>query len=297
MTHSPTKLLLLTSILVSVLASGCAAPPAVVSAPAPTATLMTAPDAFADLGDVTVRYRVLGRGEPVILLHGYGGNLTFWSNIADSLARDYRVVATDVRGFGQSTKSGDPNRYGRPMVDDVVRLMDRLGLSRAHLVGHSMGAVIAAHAALAYPSRVSSVTLLAGPFYTDSASFAAEVRPFLEDLETRRDFHRFLTWLFPLWSDSMVTAINTQLLRDNDFGSLVAVFRAIPGLVVTEASARGARVPALAIVGTGDPLLDESQWLATRWPQARIITLPNVDHFAILFRPDLPAQMRAFFPR
>jgi pimeloyl-ACP methyl ester carboxylesterase len=182
-------------------------------------------------------------------------------------------------------------------VEDVVRLMDRLGLPRAHLVGHSMGAVIAANAALSHPNRVSSVTLLAGPFYTDSTSFAAEIRPFLEDLETRRDFRRFLTWLFPMWSDSMVIAINTQILANNDFGSLVAVFRALPAITITERAASVARIPALAIVGTGDPLLDESQWFAAQWPQARLITLPNVDHFAILFRPELPAQIRRFLPR
>lgn len=298
MKHSPTKYVLLASAVLGLLASACApSTPVVRATTLAPATLMTAPDAFADLGNVTVRYRQIGSGDPVILLHGYAGSLEMWSNLADSLAGSYRVIATDVRGFGQSTKSGDPSRYGRPMVQDVFHLMDRLGLSRAHLVGHSMGAVIAANAALSSPSRVSSVTLLAGPFYTDSASFAAEIRPFLEDLEARRTMRPFLAWLFPMWSDSMVAAISTQLLTQNDFGSMVAVFRALPALTVTERVASTARVPALAIVGTADPLLDESQWFAARWPQARIITLPDVNHLAIIFRPDLPSQIREFLPR
>jgi pimeloyl-ACP methyl ester carboxylesterase len=64
--------------------------------------------------------------------------------------------------FGRSSKFGDADKFGQKMVDDVVQLMDHLNIQRAHLVGHSMGALIAANVASRYPNRVSTAALVAG---------------------------------------------------------------------------------------------------------------------------------------
>src|SRR5512134_1108310 len=67
-------------------------------------TLESAPDQFFTRGDIRIRYRTVGAGDPVVLLHGFTRDLSDWRVLADSLARDYRVVTPDWRGFGLSSK-------------------------------------------------------------------------------------------------------------------------------------------------------------------------------------------------
>src|SRR5438309_4176022 len=81
--------------------------------------LAEAVDQFVDVDGFRIRYREIGRGEPVVLLHGRSSSLDAWYWMADSLASDYRVVAIDFRGAGLSTKSGDPLKYGPAMGNDV----------------------------------------------------------------------------------------------------------------------------------------------------------------------------------
>ena len=103
--------------------------------------------------------------------------------MGDSLALDHHVIAIDERGAGQSTKSGMSSDYGPAMAQDVMGVLDHLHLTRAHLVGHSLGAVIAAYVATHHPNRVESVSLLAGAHFPDSASFAAITEPYVQALE------------------------------------------------------------------------------------------------------------------
>jgi pyruvate dehydrogenase E2 component (dihydrolipoamide acetyltransferase) len=102
-----------------------------------------------------------GEGEEtVLLLHGFGGDAQNWRFIMADLAQAHAVVAMDLPGHGASTKSvGDGALDG--FVSDVVALMSQLEIDRAHVVGHSLGGLIAAHFAAAHPDRVLSLTLVA----------------------------------------------------------------------------------------------------------------------------------------
>jgi pimeloyl-ACP methyl ester carboxylesterase len=103
-----------------------------------------------------------GDGDPVLLLHGFGSSLTInWVNpgwVKTLTEAGYRTIAFDHRGHGQSSKSYDPDDY-RPakMAGDAVALMDRLGIERAHVMGYSMGARVAAFVAMGHSDRVASL--------------------------------------------------------------------------------------------------------------------------------------------
>jgi len=271
------------------------------TAPAPAAesatSLAVAADQFVTLNDVRLRYHVIGRGEPVVLLHGYLGRLEAMSSLADSLAHNFRVIVPDERGFGQSTKFADPARFGRVMSDDVIGLLDHLGIRRAHLVGHSMGALVAASAAVRQPSRIASVSLVAGPFYADSAAFAQQTAPYVTDLERGKGLTAFFVWIFPGMPDSVAAGLNAQLIPQNDMGSLIASLRAMGGLAVTRDRGSRASVPALVVVGTGDPLLPQSRDIAGWWPGARLVEIPGVNHLDIISRNELIGTIRSLVSR
>lgn len=285
-------------LLLGLALAGCASstPAPAVVAPAP-ARLAAAPDRFFTTDGVRLRYREVGRGDPIVLLHGYTARLEYMGDLADSLARDNRVIVLDQRGFGESSKLSDPARFGRKMGDDVVALLDELDIRRAHLVGHSMGALIAANVAARYPDRAAGVGLIAGPFYPDSAAFAGLSGAWVTALERGEGFKSFLMWILPGMPDSAAVGMSAQMLAANDMGSLLAAMRAMGGLVVGRESAGRIRAPAVVAVGTGDPLHPQSQALAAWWPSAQLVVLPGVDHLAIVVRPEVIGAIRALVRR
>src|SRR5205814_2372095 len=99
-------------------------------------------DKFFNSNGVQIRYVEQGSGEPIILVHGFSTDIErSWieTGVFGNLARDYRVIAMNLRGHGKSDKPHDPSAYGEEMARDVVRLLDYLKIPRAHIVGHSFG--------------------------------------------------------------------------------------------------------------------------------------------------------------
>ena len=275
------------------LAVGCGdGAPEAEPAAAPPATLLAAADQFYTRNGVKLRYRETGQGDPLILVHGYGGRIEAWGGLADSLATRFRVVVLDVRGFGGSDTPDSAVSYGREMTADVIGLLDHLGLARAHLVGHSMGALISADAAEHYPDRVTSVTLIGGPFFPDSVTMAGALQPYVRDMREGRGLVAFIKYVFPGVPDSLAVGISAELARANDSLALIDVMAAMPGVVVDSLAGRTVRAPALVAVGTLDPLLSYSRWLTAWWPGARLLEVAGADHLNILTRPELIAGIR-----
>jgi pimeloyl-ACP methyl ester carboxylesterase len=254
-------------------------------------SLLAAPDRFAQLGDVRIRYREIGQGEPLVLLHGYSDRVEMWAGIADSLAQNFRVIALDVRGFGLSTKSAEPAWYGMSMVDDVVHLMDQLRIRRAHVAGYSMGGQLTAQLVARHPNRLASATLIGPPVFPDSAAGVAFLAPFRAELDRGGDLYPFLRWAFPAQSDSLVAEFTRQAMADNDRGSLAAVMQALGRLIIPR-SQPDVRIPLTVVVGTSDPIVSHSRRLAQWWPAVRLVEVDSADHLTILFHPELVAQIR-----
>ena len=123
-----------------------------------TALPAAAADATFDSAGVPIHYQDMGGdGEPVVLVHSFTSSSDMWTKAGFEPSDDFRFIALDVRGHGQSGKPEDGGAYGTEMAQDVVRLMDHLGLEDAHLAGYSMGAEIALKVATEHPDRVRSL--------------------------------------------------------------------------------------------------------------------------------------------
>lgn len=261
-------------------------------AAAPAApTLASAPDQQFTADGVTLRYRDLGSGTPVVLIHGYTAALESMAGVARTLPDGYRQVALDVRGFGRSSKFGDAAKFGQLMVDDVVRLMDHLKIERAHLIGHSMGALIAANVAARYPARVSSATLVAGPFYADEATMTKETGRWLADLESGAGLVNFMQWLFPAMKPEMAGMVNAGAMKSNDLPSLIATLRSLPKLALAGLANNGNT--ALLVAGTGDPLFPLSPAFAKQSPGSKIFEVAGADHVSVITNPAAVATIHA----
>src|SRR5262245_44062744 len=120
-----------------------------------------AQDRFLDAGGVRIRYVERGVGAPVVLVHGFTGDIErSWieTGVLPDLARDHRVIALDLRGHGKSDKPYDPRAYERIALD-VIDLLDHLQIEKVHLVGYSLGGIIAMKLLTTHPGRFYGAVL------------------------------------------------------------------------------------------------------------------------------------------
>ena len=110
------------------------------------------------VGDINIYYEIHGEGEALVLIMGYGGSSAGWFHQIPGLSREYRVVAFDNRGTGQSDKPDIPYTM-EMMAGDIAGLLDSISIDAAHVYGVSMGGAIAQHFALGYPEKAISLIL------------------------------------------------------------------------------------------------------------------------------------------
>ncbi|MEW6212425.1 MAG: alpha/beta fold hydrolase [Acidobacteriota bacterium] len=108
---------------------------------------------------VRIHYMVEGKGQPVVLIHGLNSSAAHnWQlpGIISLLSKDYQVIAVDMPGHGKSDKPLAEEAYGAQMVEYVIRLLDHLKIKKAHIIGYSMGGMIAVKLMVKYPERALS---------------------------------------------------------------------------------------------------------------------------------------------
>jgi len=111
------------------------------------------------VGNIKMNFDVSGSGEPVVLITGLGGDISFWHGMVPLLTDRFKVITFDNRCSGLTECPDEPFDM-KILADDVILLMDHLSVPRAHILGWSMGGNIAQEIALGYPGRVASLTLV-----------------------------------------------------------------------------------------------------------------------------------------
>ena len=115
---------------------------------------------FAEVNGLRMHYLVAGKtGSPVILIHGYAQNSHMWRPLITELAKTHRVIAPDLRGFGDTTKA-ETGYDKKTMAQDVHALARSLGIEKAGIAGHDIGLMVAYAYAAQYPAEVDRVALL-----------------------------------------------------------------------------------------------------------------------------------------
>jgi pimeloyl-ACP methyl ester carboxylesterase len=121
-----------------------------------------APVRTATVNDIEIAYKEIGQGEPLLFIIGYGSTMDMWPpGVLSNLSSNYRVIVFDNRGMGYSTSSDTPFSLGL-FADDASGLLDALNISRAHVLGWSMGADVAQEMVLRHPGKVDRLILYAG---------------------------------------------------------------------------------------------------------------------------------------
>ena len=243
-----------------------------------------------DSNGVPIHFVDRGSGVPVVLLHGFTGSYArHWEapGVMEALANaGYRVIAMDCRGHGQSGKPHEPGRYGLEMVQDVVRLLDRLKIDRAHIVGYSMGGAIASQLLVNYPARLITATLLGAGWEGEELNVLRSQMTALADGFAHNDASALIRAVTssgqnaPAPTEAEVAALNASLFARNDPQALAAVARGMASLFdISAERLRATTIPVLAIVGEHD----ETNVAAVRrmkgvMPRLEVVELPGANH-------------------
>ena len=229
-------------------------------------------------GGLAIAYDDIGPrdGRPIVLVHGFSSNRSEnWKRLGWYAAferKGYRIIALDCRGHGESAKPHDPQAYSRDaMIGDIVALMDQLCVTRADLMGFSMGARLALATALAHPARIDHLVLggIGGRIFEPSADPGAMAAAMMaEDPET---ISEPLLRSFRHFADDQGEDHQALAACSESRGDAV-----MPGMLAA------LNIPTLIVAGVRDDLAGDPEELAAAIPGARAVALPGCDHFSAI---------------
>ncbi len=110
----------------------------------------------------TLHVRIGGRGPAVVLLHGFGDTGDMWAPMAAALAKDHRVVVPDLRGMGLSSRP-EGGYDKKTQAADIRAVLDKLGIGKAHVIGHDIGTMVAYAYAASYPDKTATLVVMDAP--------------------------------------------------------------------------------------------------------------------------------------
>jgi pimeloyl-ACP methyl ester carboxylesterase len=234
-----------------------------------------------------VHYEVFGRGRPVILLHGWLGSWALWQETMAYLGGSYRTYALDFWGFGESGKKRD-SYIVQDFVSLVDQFMDRLGITSAPLVGHSMGGTVSLSVAIQYPQRVSKVVVVGSPIVGSSLALPlkmAGLRPIAVVLFTMMGTFRTV---MRMASPYISRDPRFPQMMDNDLSrtTLESFLLSIASLRRTDLRPLLPQItiPSMGMFGDKDIIVDPTQWqpMLDGIPHTRIERFSQAGHFIML---------------
>jgi pimeloyl-ACP methyl ester carboxylesterase len=256
----------------------------------------------AEVNGTRLYYEVAGSGEPVVLVHAFTLDTRMWDPQFELLARDFRVIRYDARGFGKSA----PPKPGEPYsnADDLAALLDKLDARKAHVVGLSMGGRFALDYAVTYPDGLRSLVVINGVVggWQWSREWLAAYAPIVEAGRKRDVAQAKSLWLgLPLFAPARANPEVGARLKQmvDDYSGWHFVNQNPERAVAPPAVGRlGAiRAPTLVLVGERD--LPDFQRMAERLerdvPGARRATVAGAGHMANMEAPEAVNKSLAGF--
>ena len=243
-----------------------------------------------NLADIDIYYEIAGKGAPLLFIHGLGSSTRDWEHQVEFFADRYRVITFDVRGHGRTGKP--PGPYSVPLfADDTANLLDVLGIGPVHVVGLSMGGMIAFQLAVSYPEKVKSMTVVnSGPAFlvnTFKIRMMVWQRFLMLRLFGMRKIGQVLSErLFPIAEHEAQRAQFVERWAENDVKPYRASMRAIVGWSVLD-HIEDIQCPTLALASDEDytPVAAKQAYVE-RMPNAELVVVENARHVLPIERPE-----------
>lgn len=247
-------------------------------------------------------YKETGSGTPLVLLHGYCGSHRYWDEVAPMLAETYRVITPDLRGHGESQAS-DGVYTMELLADDVAALLDKLGIGKAVLLGHSLGGYATLAFAQKHPDRLLAFGLLHSTSYPDGEAAKANRDKAAETI-AKDGVVPFVSGLVPkLFAPERRGESNPGVKKALDIGYGTSPQGAIGcALGMRDRPDRTsvleqAELPVLLLAGEKDEVIPAERRFPVAKPNIAQVTLANVGHMGMMEAPRAFADAILAFDR
>lgn len=243
---------------------------------------------FFQAGKMRLHYTDEGRGEAVLLVHGFavGSDMNWrYTGVAQALRKRYRVIGIDMRGHGLSGAPERSEDCGLEMVEDLARLLDHLGIEKAHVVGYSMGGFITLRFVATHPERILCAIPAAAGWEEVNDENLAVLDSIADSLASGGGFVPLIKRLEAGEGEpnaTRVAIINRVLCFFNREKPLAHVMRAFHEFAVEKEALRKNRVPVLSIAGDRDPLCTGVETLTDTMANQRTCIIKGGDHLSTL---------------
>lgn len=240
--------------------------------------------------DVELSYQIEGQGLPLVLIHGLGSSARDWERQVPAFCEQYRVLTFDLRGHGQSAKPPGPYSISL-FAEDTARLIQGLGLGPAHVLGISLGGMIALQLAVSAPAQVKSLIVVnAGPeFIVRTARerlMVLQRQAIVRLLGMRRMGQVLSKRLLPQPEHAELRRVFVERWAENDPRAYRASMLALVGWSVTE-QLDAVRCPTLVIAADHDytPVAAKEAFVR-RLPRGELAVIPDSRHATPVERPE-----------
>ncbi len=247
---------------------------------------------YASNQGVHIYYEVEGQGPPLVMAHGMGagGDLNAWrsTGYTAALKDDFQLILFDFRGHGQSDKPHEVSAYGSNSEDDIVAVLDSLGIAKAHYFGYSMGASAGFKQAIRHADRFYSFILggmTPGPWPEEMVQ-AVKISAELVKLR-RTDPEAYFVQMESLLGHSLSPEEKAEFLaRDVGAGDADPTPHSDES-ALTDQDLAGISVPCLLYCGDLDPFHNGAQESVQHMPRAAFISMHGLNHITAFFRSDV----------
>ncbi len=256
---------------------------------------------MASVGKIELDYERSGSGPPLLLIMGLSGTALHWGEpFLEGLRRDFEVIVYDHHGVGASSRLDGPITIVE-MAEDAAGLLDALGIGSAHVLGISMGGMIAQELALAHPERIRTLTL--GCTYcggNGSALASPEVSRRLTSARTSgdRELAMRTTWeanVSAAFVDDQDAYADYMAINRRRSVALPVIAAQVKAISAHDTSARlhELTLPTLVIHGTEDEIIpvQNGRLVASYIPGSRLEIFEGVGHLFVWERPDRSAEL------
>jgi (E)-2-((N-methylformamido)methylene)succinate hydrolase len=257
-------------------------------------------DRFTERAGRRLRFRQAGSGDAVVLIHGVGSLLEAWDRVAVVLGEKFKVIRLDLTGHGQSSKT--PGPYSLSMfADDVLSVMDAADVRKAHVVGFSLGGLVAQALALDSPARVGCLVLMStvAGRTEDEKERVLERLAIVADGIPGRHFEnsvpRWFTGRFARENPELIAALAEQNRR-NDPAAYAAAYRVLAESDLAERLHEIDR-PTLVVTGENDVGSNTrmARLMHERIKGSQLTIIPEQKHSILTEVPDLVADLLVRF--
>jgi 3-oxoadipate enol-lactonase len=245
----------------------------------------------ANVNGIRLFYKVQGQGEALVLIPGMGADHSSWFRQLPTFKRHYNAITFDPRSIGKSSRPEEPYSF-KALADDVVGLMDHLGIRRAHILGQSLGGLVAQEVAIDYPDRVLKLVLVSStvaggdtnptnPALMEALGYAEGTTEIdFSKVDTRKTMHVVIGLSFNkrLYRKAM-QFLSRFFVKLEMFDGLWDQLRAISGHNTVD-RLHLIKAQTLVITGAEDRIVSphSSELLAGKIPNAKLVMVKDGSH-------------------